>query len=134
MELIFTPVSNGLYVAFEDKNRRYWSFFNCPPTSLNHVDLSYLQGRFPNVRDKRHVNFIKKEWLKLIGQSTFKYSGLQIGDKVVMHSCIEAVDREDKLWTVKSHPWTLSGKEVVLLEGFSGGFATKYLTVVEGEA
>ncbi|WP_167348454.1 hypothetical protein [Paenibacillus etheri] len=52
----------------------------------------------------------------------------------MMHSCYE--DRKekykDKVWTVKSEPWDLCGSEVVLLEGFNGGFATEYLKKVEG--
>lgn len=55
------------------------------------------------------------------------------GDKVVMHTCYEAQHEKykDRVWTVRSNPWMLCGSEVVLLEGFSGGFATEYLRVVE---
>lgn len=79
MKLMFYPQPNGLYVAFVNKRGRYWSWFNSPPASINHVDRSYLQGRWPNVRDVRHVNFIKREWLKWDGHqctvddSVFRY-------------------------------------------------------------
>lgn len=56
-------------------------------------------------------------------------SGLRLGDKVVMHTCYEASMEKyrDKVWTVESEPWDLCGSEVVLLEGYRGGFATEYL-------
>jgi hypothetical protein len=64
-----------------------------------------------------------------------KSSGLQIGDTVVMHTCAEARSEKykDKIWTVKSEPWDLCGSEVVLLEGFRGGFSTEYLKKAEGK-
>ena len=61
-----------------------------------------------------------------------KPSGLKPGDKVVMHTCAEArlEKYKDKVWTVVSEPWDLCGSEVVMLEGFRGGFATEYLKKV----
>lgn len=58
-----------------------------------------------------------------------KPSGLHKDDRVVMHTCYEAsLDKnKDKVWTVASEPWDLCGSEVVLLEGYRGGFATEYL-------
>lgn len=57
---------------------------------------------------------------------------LKKGDLVVMHTCMEADNpkNEGKIWTCKSdefkhhpsHDYT-----VIMLEGFSGSFATKYL-------
>jgi len=53
---------------------------------------------------------------------------LQIGDEVVMVNCIEAESHEGRTWKVRSNPWELAhGAEVVLLEGFSGGFSTSCL-------
>lgn len=62
-----------------------------------------------------------------------KKSGLKPGDQVVMHSCYEARKEKykDKVWKVRSEPWELCGSEVVLLEGFNGGFATEFLRKVE---
>lgn len=59
--------------------------------------------------------------------------GLKPQDKVVMHSCYEARKEKykDKVWTVKSEPWDLCGSEVVLLDGYSGGFATEFLKKVD---
>ncbi|MEK4452845.1 MULTISPECIES: hypothetical protein [unclassified Paenibacillus] len=67
-------------------------------------------------------------------QAKFKKSGLKPEDKVMMHSCYEARKEKykDKVWTVKSEPWDLCGSEVVLLEGFNGGFSTEYLRKLEG--
>lgn len=58
---------------------------------------------------------------------------LKIGDQVVMHTCYEARKPKyaGKVWTVKSEPWDLCGSEVVILEGYSGGFATEYLRLAE---
>lgn len=65
-----------------------------------------------------------------------KPSGLKPGDRVVMHTCYEARSEKykDKIWTVASEPWDLCGSEVVLLEGFRGGFATEYLRKVKEES
>jgi len=65
-------------------------------------------------------------------QPKLKPSGLKIGDEVVMHSCYESRKEKniDKVWTVRSEPWDLCGSEVVLLEGYSGGFSTEYLKKV----
>lgn len=60
-------------------------------------------------------------------QPKFKAYGLQIGDKVAMHTCYEARKYADKVWTVCSESWDLCGSEVCRLEGFSGGFATEFL-------
>lgn len=54
-------------------------------------------------------------------------SGLQPGDTVVMHSCGEAEAYGGRIWPVRSEPWDLCGTEVVLLEGYSGGFSTEKL-------
>jgi hypothetical protein len=60
-------------------------------------------------------------------QPKLKLSGLKIGEQVVMHTCREASKYADKIWTTRSEPWDLCGSEVIMLEGFSGGFATEYL-------
>ena len=61
-----------------------------------------------------------------------KQSGLIVGDKVTMFNCYESTLKENmgKVWTVRSESWDLCGSEVVLLEGKSGGFATKNLRKV----
>ena len=63
-------------------------------------------------------------------QSAPHRSGLKPGDKVVMHSCYEASKHHGRIWTVRSEPWDLCGSEVVLLEGYSGGFSTENLARV----
>lgn len=62
-------------------------------------------------------------------QPKFKASGLKSGEQVVMHTCYEASKPKyaGKVWTTCSEPWEMCGSEVILLEGFSGGFATEYL-------
>lgn len=57
---------------------------------------------------------------------------MKIGTKVIMVNCYEARKHPDKVWTTKSEPWKLGhGAEVVLLEGFSGGFSTDCLKIVD---
>jgi hypothetical protein len=56
------------------------------------------------------------------------------GDKVVMHTCMEAEQHQGKIWTCKTDEY-VTGKGVykqnlVFLEGFSGSFLTKYLQIV----
>ncbi|MBM7607555.1 hypothetical protein JOD29_000799 [Lysinibacillus composti] len=58
---------------------------------------------------------------------------LKEGDKVVMHTCIEAEKYDGILWTCatdefKHHP--NHDYTVIMLKGFSGSFATKYLQKV----
>lgn len=60
---------------------------------------------------------------------------LKKGDAVVMHTCMEAdnPDNFGKLWTCKTdefkhHP--NHNYTVIMLDGFSGSFATKYLQKV----
>lgn len=58
---------------------------------------------------------------------------LSAGEKVVMSGCYEERKHKDRIWTVISKPWYLCGTEVVLLEGYSGGFATEFLKRVKEE-
>ena len=51
------------------------------------------------------------------------------GDRVVMNNrCYVSPEKRGKVWTVRSHPWTVCGSEVVLLHGYSGGYAVEGLT------
>lgn len=59
-----------------------------------------------------------------------KLNTIQIGDRVTMVNCLEAERYKDKIWTVRSSSWELCGTEVVLLEGYTGGFATEFLKKV----
>lgn len=60
-------------------------------------------------------------------QPKLKLSGLKAGEQVVMYTCSESRKYPDRVWTTRSDPWDLCGLEVIMLEGFSGGFATEYL-------
>lgn len=56
------------------------------------------------------------------------------GDKVVMHSCYESELEEykGKIWTCIEDSYMDKGNwECVFLEGFSGAFFCKYLTLVK---
>ena len=56
------------------------------------------------------------------------------GDKVLMHSCIEAneKDHKGKVWECKTDSFlSKSNSDVVFLNGFSGYFYTKYLQIVK---
>lgn len=86
----------------------------------------------------RHVSAI--EPIKAKGQQgwwNFEYKLdhelLQEGDMVVMHTCMEAnlPKYKDRVWTCRSKEFRQSsGAYSVMLEGFSGSFATEYLTKV----
>jgi len=56
-----------------------------------------------------------------------------IGSKVRMVKCREAEYYGDTTWKTRSEPWMLCGEQVVLLEGKSGGFATRCLEVVKSQ-
>lgn len=54
------------------------------------------------------------------------------GDKVVMHTCMEAQFHEGIVWDVSYDEFTRNGQHpVVFLEGFSGSFAAEYLRKVD---
>ncbi|WP_203226297.1 hypothetical protein [Clostridium ihumii] len=59
---------------------------------------------------------------------------LKQGDKVVMHTCIEAKKYNGKIWTCKTDEYTTGEgvykQNLVFLEGFSGCFTTEYLQKV----
>ncbi|MFC7443449.1 hypothetical protein [Laceyella putida] len=58
---------------------------------------------------------------------------LRKGDKVVMHTCLEADAHRGKVWTCKSDEFMKGEQRLVFLEGFSGYFAAEYLQVVNVE-
>jgi len=59
---------------------------------------------------------------------------MKAGMKVVMVNCLEAEKYKDRVWITKSEPWQISdGTWVVLLEGYSGGFAVKFLAPIKGD-
>lgn len=59
-------------------------------------------------------------------------STLKKGDKVVMHTCVEAKYNNGKIWECSTTSYMGKGhKEVVNLNGFAGCFLTKYLQYVD---
>jgi len=59
---------------------------------------------------------------------------MKIGTKVKMVKCLEAEKYKDRIWITKSEPWKVGSSLVVLLEGYSGGFAVEFLEIVKGGA
>jgi phosphotransferase system IIA component len=56
---------------------------------------------------------------------------LKKGDKVVMHSCIEAKEENGKVFTcITDEQKFKDGDMVVFLDNYSGSFLTKYLQKV----
>lgn len=58
---------------------------------------------------------------------------LKKGDKVVMHTCIEAASNDGVVWTCRTDERKLHETHnytVVWLEGYSGCFSTEYLQKV----
>jgi hypothetical protein len=58
---------------------------------------------------------------------------LKKGDKVVMHTCMEAPYHHGRIWTCDTDEFETNGRKygLVFLEGFSGSFATEYLQYVD---
>ncbi|MBY0122180.1 hypothetical protein [Bacillus sp. S/N-304-OC-R1] len=53
----------GISSRFTDgKGRSTVSWWSSPPDSIDHVDITYLQGRYGNVRTKRHEEFLKQRF------------------------------------------------------------------------
>lgn len=59
---------------------------------------------------------------------------IKVGDKVIMNDKYSVSEsNKGRVWTVRSEPWDCCGKEVVLLDGRSGGYAVDGLEKVERE-
>lgn len=57
---------------------------------------------------------------------------LKIGDKVKMNGkYYVSEENREKVWTVRTEPWMVSGQLVVKLEGKAGGYAVDGLDLVE---
>ena len=57
---------------------------------------------------------------------------LKPGDKVVMTDNYHVREEyRGRVWTVKSRPWKCGSNEVVLLEGYVGGYAVNGLRKIE---
>ena len=55
---------------------------------------------------------------------------IKIGDKVIMNNTHYVFEKnKDKEFTVISDPWEVGGTQVVLLEGYRGGYALDGLTI-----
>ena len=54
-------------------------------------------------------------------------------DHVIMVGCMEAEHHEGEVWAAASNAWQICGTEVVMLEGFSGSFATEFLRLTDKE-
>ena len=53
----------GVVMSFTDgKGRGRNTWFLNPPDSIDHVSLCYLQNRLPNVKNERHIAFIKRRF------------------------------------------------------------------------
>lgn len=77
------------------------------------------------------AELMKKEEVKSRNRRKKKGANVLLkGDKVVMHTCIEARHYEGKIWECECDSWDNYGNELVMLKGFSGGFWTKYLQKV----
>jgi hypothetical protein len=59
---------------------------------------------------------------------------LKMGTNVRMVKCLEAETYKNKIWKTRNEPWQIPcGEWLVLLEGYAGGFAVKFLEIVEEE-
>jgi len=53
----------GYWVSFKTSTGNYSStWFSNPPSSIDHVDISYLKGRLSSVSRESQVKFIKKRF------------------------------------------------------------------------
>ena len=68
--------------------------------------------------------------IRNLGGKRMSVNPLLKGDRVVMHTCIEAEANDGKVWICDCNEFKLHPKHaytVVMLEGFSGSFQTEYL-------
>ncbi|GLI82390.1 hypothetical protein ANABIO32_00760 [Rossellomorea marisflavi] len=55
----------GLIARFETADRLNFTWFSNPPKDIDHVDITYLQGRLPNVETEFQVRYIKMKFKKI---------------------------------------------------------------------
>lgn len=66
MELTKRPGKNsGFYITLEIGNRSNESWWGAPPDNIDHVDLSYLNDRYPLITTEKRVEEFKKLWKDL---------------------------------------------------------------------
>lgn len=128
------------------------NFFECEIYTPEEFHKHYPKDKYPVVEDyKSYTDFMKKykdkdtvlvkrfQWKEIIDTyndrraATRAKKGANVlhrGDKVVMHTCMEAKHYDGKIWECATDSWDNYGTELVMLEGFSGGFWTKYLQKV----
>jgi hypothetical protein len=56
---------------------------------------------------------------------------LKKGDKVVMHTCMEAERHNGRIWTCETDEFERNGERLVFLEGFSGCFSVECLQRID---
>jgi len=81
-----------------------------------------------------HMRFQKQEPIcsNQVAYTRRRSRELKIGTKVRMVNCLEAEKYGDRIWITESEPWRIAcGEWLVLLEGYRGGFAVKFLEVVK---
>lgn len=91
----------GINTIFTDGNgHSTTSWWSAPPKSLDHTDKTYLQNRHPNIKSKKHVQFIQNEFKKqLTALSEYtenhysKEQKLELSD--AMHLNLKIKDRAD---------------------------------------
>lgn len=72
----------------------------------------------------------KDKYSSIMTNKSLEEPNIKKGDKVIMHTCLEAKHHKDVEWIVKTEPQIMCGSWVVWLEGYSGCFACEYLKVV----
>lgn len=128
------------------------NFSDCERYTAEEFYKHYPERNYPIVIDyKSYTDFMKKyknndtvlvkayQWKYIIDSYSKKRSiarakkGANVfykGDKVVMHTCMEAKHYNGKIWECATDSWDNYGTELVMLEGFSGGFCTEFLQKV----
>lgn len=80
----------GVITEFTDgKGNTTSSWWSSPPDSIDHVDITYLQGRHGNVRTKEHEKFIKKRFKEEMERfeeyetNRFRLKGHKVTKKII---------------------------------------------------
>ena len=136
------------YTSFLDKCEKYTleEFWMHYPNNNNHyplvTNIKSLYQFWKDNKNKDPVLVDIDEWQSVMNREVDKMrkrrkcKGANVllkGDKVVMHTCIEAKHYEGKIWECTTDSYDNHGIELVFLDGFSGAFWTKYLQKVKIE-
>lgn len=135
------------YTSFLDKCEKYTleEFWFNYPRKDNYPFVTDIKSFNQFWKENKNVDTVLveiEEWRNVMNNEIGKmrkrrmYKGANVllkGEKVVMHTCLEAKQYDGKIWECMTDSYNENGIELVFLNGFSGAFMTDFLQKVKIE-